>query len=174
MSQIRTDSIVPAGGIPAGASGGGIIQVVQTVKTDAFTTNSGNGVFVDLTGLSVTITPRSASNKILVSYSVQGCEPNNAGTHTKLQRNSSDILLGDAASGETRCTTGGFFRASGNNEVSTHYIQYVDSPSTTSAVTYKIVCSGGGGTLTVNRSSNTGLVYNPRCVSIITAMEVSG
>ena len=95
MSQIRTNSIVPAGGVPAGASGGGIIQIVQAVKTDTFTTTAGNGVFVDLTGLSISITPRSASNKILVSYMVQGCEPNNAGAHTKLQRNSVDILLGE-------------------------------------------------------------------------------
>ena len=174
MSQIRTNSIVPAGGVPAGASGGGIIQIVQAVKTDTFTTTAGNGVFVDLTGLSISITPRSASNKILVSYMVQGCEPNNAGAHTKLQRNSVDILLGDASSPETRCTTGGFFRANGNNETSAQYIEYVDSPGTTSAVTYKVVMSGGGGFATVNRSSSTGQIYQPRCVSVITAMEVSG
>jgi hypothetical protein len=174
MSQLQTNSIVPSGGIPAGASGGGIIQIVQTVKTDAFTTNSGNGVFVDLTGLSVTITPRSTSNKILVSYSVQGCQANDAGALTKLQRNSTDILLGDAASPELRGTTGGFYMSNGANEVTTHYIEYVDSPATTSSVTYKVVCSGAGGTLYINRSANSGNVYNPRCVSIITAMEVSG
>ena len=64
MSQLRTNSIVPVGGIPAGASGGGIIQVVQTVKTDDASTTSNS--YTDITGLSVTITPRSTSNKILI------------------------------------------------------------------------------------------------------------
>ena len=38
MSQIKVNSIVPAGGLPSGATAGGIIQVVQSVKTDDFST----------------------------------------------------------------------------------------------------------------------------------------
>jgi len=174
MSTIKTNQIQTTAGKPILNSTGSILQVVQTVKTDAFTLSSAPGTFSDLTGLSVIITPSSSSNKILISYSIQGCLADNAGAHQKLQRNSSDILLGDAASGETRCTTGGFFRSGGNNEVSTHYVQYVDSPATTSAVTYKVVISGGGSTVYVNRAANTGNSFNPRCVSIITAMEISG
>jgi len=40
MSQVRTNSIVPAGGIPGGASGGGIIQCVSTTKTDIFSSTT--------------------------------------------------------------------------------------------------------------------------------------
>ena len=40
MSQIKVDSIVPSGGLPAGSSGGGIIQIVSATKTDAFSSTS--------------------------------------------------------------------------------------------------------------------------------------
>ena len=64
MSQIKVNSIVPAGGLPAGANGG-IIQVVQTVKSDTFT-HTGNTSVTDVTGLNVSITPSSNSNKVLL------------------------------------------------------------------------------------------------------------
>ena len=63
MSQLKVNSIVPVGGLSSGANGG-IIQVVQSVKTDTFSTSSSS--FTDITGLSATITPSSNSNKILV------------------------------------------------------------------------------------------------------------
>ena len=56
MSQLKVNSIVPAGGLPSG-SNGGIIQVKQTLKTDAFSMNSNS--FTDVTGMSVVITPSS-------------------------------------------------------------------------------------------------------------------
>ena len=34
MSQLKVNSIVPVGGLPAGATGGGIIQTVTLTKTD--------------------------------------------------------------------------------------------------------------------------------------------
>ena len=64
MSQLKVNSIVPVGGLPSGANGG-IIQTIQTVKTDTFSTN--NSGFTDVTGLSATITPSSNSNKVLVN-----------------------------------------------------------------------------------------------------------
>ena len=67
MSQIKVNSIVPASGLPAGASGGGIIQCVSTTKTD--TTTQSSTSFTDIPGLSVSITPSSNSSKILVVVS---------------------------------------------------------------------------------------------------------
>jgi formyltetrahydrofolate synthetase len=40
FATLRTDSILPVGGLPGGASGGGIVQVVSTQKTNIFTTTS--------------------------------------------------------------------------------------------------------------------------------------
>ena len=45
-------------------SSGSVIQVASTSKTDPFSTSSTS--FVDVTGLSVSITPTSTSSKILV------------------------------------------------------------------------------------------------------------
>ena len=47
MSQIKVNSIIPVAGVPTGG-GGGIIQVKQTLKTDAFSMNSNS--FTDVTG----------------------------------------------------------------------------------------------------------------------------
>ena len=81
MSQIKVNSIVPVGGLPSG-SNGGIIQVVQTVKTDTFSHNSTS--FADLTGLSATITPSSSSNKILCDMRIYISAGTSNGTSTAI------------------------------------------------------------------------------------------
>ena len=63
MSQLKVNSIVPVGGLPSGANGG-IIQVVSATKTDTASFSSTS--FQSISGLSVTITPSSNSNKILI------------------------------------------------------------------------------------------------------------
>lgn len=158
----------------ANAPSGSVLQVVHTTITNAIAISGSPGSFSDVTGLSATITPQSASSKILITYYLAGSSNTNAGMHSKLQRNGSDILLGDASSGETRCSAGGYYMTGGDNEVKTHTISYLDSPNTTSSITYKIVASGGGNTLVINRSVSTGNPYNPRCVSGITLMEIAG
>lgn len=50
---------------------GSVLQVVSTAKTDTFSTTSASGTFADITGLSVSITPSSASNKILILAEVR-------------------------------------------------------------------------------------------------------
>ena len=65
MSQIKVNSIVPAGGLPSG-SNGGIIQVVQTKKTSIFTWSSNGNT--EISGMGVTITPSSNASKILIHY----------------------------------------------------------------------------------------------------------
>jgi len=173
MSQVRTNSLVPVGGIPAGASGGGIIQVVQTVKTDTFSSNTSN-THVDVTGLSVSITPRSTSNKILVICEInQGVQT--YGGHTiRLLRGSSNILLGDAAGTRNRGST-----ASPYGDIYTIHSQgitYLDSPATTSSTTYKIqVYAQDGYRVHVNRNDyDDNRVYDSRTTSSITVLEVSG
>ena len=64
-SKLRVDSILPVDGAPTGG-GGGIIQVVQTVKRDRSTIQS--TTLTDISGMSVTITPTSTSSKVLIRY----------------------------------------------------------------------------------------------------------
>jgi hypothetical protein len=163
-----------SGQVPdANAPSGSVIQVLQTVKTDAFSHSSASGSFADVTGLSVNITPSSASSKILVFYTLVGCSDDFAGMHSKIQRNGTDIYLGNAASGETRASAPGFYRLGGTNESSVNCAMFLDSPNTTSALTYKIVVSGGGGTVFINRAKSTGNDFNARTPSAITLMEIA-
>lgn len=130
MSQIRTNSIVPAGGVPAGASGGGIIQVV-TASIPGTSVSTTSASFVD-TGLSATITPRSASNKILCIWTL-GVRNDTGRSGTNLVRGSTSIWGGT----ETRGVI------VGGSYITYHY---VDSPATTSSTTYKIQYSAASGT----------------------------
>lgn len=164
-----------AASLPTSAIGtGGILQVVSTTKTDTFTTASTS--YTDLTGLSVSITPKSASSKILVSYEVQGTGQS-ATSHGFLQivRDSTPIAIGDAAGSRTQVTS--FLVISGYGDAMvTNAASHLDSPATTSALTYKVqVRSNSAGTTYINRSSadNDASGY-PRGVSTITVMEVAG
>jgi hypothetical protein len=163
MSQLRTNSIVPVGGIPAGASGGGIIQVVQATTTSQFTTGSTS--FVDITGLSVSITPRSTNNKVLiianVSYSTSSSSFN---TFLQLARGGSALSGANGATG---------FAGGRNDGVIGPWaaISYLDSPASTSSTTYSVQVRTDGATAVVNRrGSDTSNTF----ASQIILMEVSG
>tara|TARA_R110000803_G_scaffold200403_1_gene264746 strand:+ start:476 stop:997 length:522 start_codon:yes stop_codon:yes gene_type:complete len=152
-----------------------ILQVVQSVKTD--TASVGGGTFADI-GLSASITPSSSSSKILVQ--VQANTGGSAGfsMKTRLMRDSTAIHIGDAAGSRPRAST----ENTGTYSTNTNYnsfpvsIIFLDSPSTTSAVTYKVQYAVYGSfTVYINRSGsdlNTS-EYDARTASSITLMEVA-
>jgi hypothetical protein len=149
------------------------VQVKQTVKTDTFTMAS--TTFADITGLSVSITPTSASNKILVFAHV-----NTVGTVTtsssgiRLVRDSTPISVGDAAGSRVQVSGGSNYGNFGVTITGDDVI-FLDSPATTSSVTYKVQIQAYSSTAYVNRSpvdSNDPAYY--RTVSSITLMEISG
>jgi hypothetical protein len=150
----------------------GVVQVKSTTKTDTFTTSSTS--FTDLTGVSVSITPTSASNKIfvLVSLSV-GNDPATSTPMVQLVRDSTSIGIGDAAGSRTRATADG--NSAGTSNTQSLSANFLDSPATTAATTYKIqIRTNVAGTVTVNRaSSDTDTASRPRTISTITVMEVT-
>jgi len=171
MSQVRTNSLVPAGGIPAGASGGGIIQIVSATKTDTFSTSTLS--YVDVTGLSVTITPSSSSSKIWLIGSMNASNQSNSIVF-RFVRDSTAISLGDTAGSRPRGTTTSL-RSSDNGAIFSYNMNFVDSPSSTSAITYKIQALTLEATTHVNRSvGDEDSSTRPRTTSTITVMEVSG
>lgn len=158
-----------------GSIAGTVVQVVSTTKTDAFSTSSTS--FTDITGLSVSITPSSASNKILVSYQIHGAgEPGVTHAYLRLLRDASVIAVGDSAGSRTPVT--GFLEiGAGSDAMVNSSTLFLDSPSTTSSVTYKmqIVPNNFTGTVFVNRpSSPTDASSRGRGISTITVMEVAG
>ena len=176
MSELRTNRIVPRDGLPSGASGG-IIQVRSTTKNDPSSfTSGGQGSYTDVPSLSVTITPQSASNKILILANIGGGLNNVFGYnfYWRIVRGSTPICVGDASGGGT-AATGGFNRYKDDNNtgfLGTMSTTYLDSPATTSATTYKIQASGydTSATVYINRRGSTGTNNH---TSTITVMEVT-
>jgi hypothetical protein len=151
------------------------VQVIQTVKTDTFTTTSSS--FTDVTGLSVTITPTSASNKILVLYSSSlATIGGQYSSGMRLVRNSTAIYIGDAAGSRVRASNmywsdiGMVYDSAPVNGI------FLDSPATTSATTYKLqIFSPYSETVYINRTQNDGdNGFICRVPSQITVMEISG
>tara|TARA_R100001126_G_C4846702_1_gene159825 strand:- start:187 stop:660 length:474 start_codon:yes stop_codon:yes gene_type:complete len=141
MSQLKVDSIIPRGGLPSGASGG-IIQMKTTVKTDTFKTSSNS--MVDVTGLSVTITPQSSSNKILCICSLT------AGNGQGGQHNKYRIVRGSTSLMSTNQSV----RNDETNSTYSYSSIVLDSPNTTSATTYKIQILAESNEVFVNRNGS--------------------
>jgi hypothetical protein len=166
------DTGVPASGMPTGS----VIQTVQTVKTDTWTSTS--STWVNVTGLTATITPTSASSRILVMASVAvGLNPNYF-QFIRLARNDSAILVGDAAG--SRVQTQGmvymYNQINPSNAQITWSGSVVDSPASTSALTYSIqMQQDSSQTMYVNRlQRDDNASYEPRSASSLILMEIKG
>jgi hypothetical protein len=159
---------------------GSVLQVVSATKTDTFSSSTTS--FVDVTGLSVSITPTSSSSKILIFYNVHTSASQNSGSAPlRLLRNSTAIDIGDAASTRPRVSSifySGDVTAIAQSSIGSSSNTFLDSPATTSSVTYKIqmLASTGGVTMYVNRSASDRdtTTYDARAASSITVMEIAG
>ena len=175
MSELRTNRIVPRDGLPSGSSGG-IIQVKQTVLDTVFSSNNTN--YVDVTGMSVNITPQRSDSKILVMVTLR-CAMNQSDRWSAyiLLRDSQILFDGTAEGSRTQCSMWHIpFSGTGTgNTFQNQNMTFLDSPSSTSALTYKLqVKVQSGATAYVNRSMNDANAdYGPRTSSSITVMEVS-
>lgn len=157
------------------AAAGKLKQVVQTVKSDTFTSTSTS--YTDITGLSVTITPTLSTSKILVMYSVVGASSATTGNSIasiRLMRDSTAIGIADAAGSRQRATGAISTRETSAAAINfTSAGEFLDSPATSSAVTYKIQGIVGAGTFFINRNqddSDNAVQY--RTISTITVMEI--
>jgi hypothetical protein len=156
-----------------GLATGKILQVVSTTKTDTFSMSS--TTFADVTGLTATITPTSATSKILVMFSIGINADFNVQTYNlRLTRAGTPIGVGDAAGSRTQAFFPQMAGPTSNNVMSNHG-SFLDSPATTSARTYAIQIKGesSGQAIYVNRSVNDPNAVNAaRGISTITLMEV--
>ena len=173
ITKLNNLSISAVTALPSGV-GGKVLQVVSASKTDRQTTTSTN-TFTDISGLSVSITPSSASNKILILFTVNTASSINSHSGIKLLRNSTDIFVGDANGDNFRIFSS--WRTMTDTQYHAQPLagMFLDSPSTTSATTYKIQISGDT-TVYVNRSntfdSTVASVQRTIGSSSITVMEI--
>lgn len=158
--------------VGGGGSSGKVLQVVSTTKTDTFYSTSTTAV--DVTGLSVSITPSATTSKIMVFVSVNGNGQNASnGVMFKLVRGSTDIAMPTSYS--SRSAGFGSIYVNDLAQMGSTSTNFLDSPSSTSSLTYKVQgFATSGGSFVVNRSAsdadNNSYV---RSVSSITVMEIA-
>jgi len=154
---------VPVARLPG--SLGKVLQVVSTNTTSVFQTNSSS--YVDVTGMSVSITPAATSSKIyvLIDYNADTFN-NNTIYGLRLTRNGTAIGGGAQANQVINLQA---------NNMEVGGFNYYDSPSSTSALTYKLQVR----TLTHSGTNNGTIIFNQtqenannKWASNITAIEV--
>ena len=175
---VDTDMIAAKAATSPKLGNGSVLQVVSQDKTTAFSTTSNS--FVDVTGLSVSITPSSSSNKILVFIDLKWGQSTDDGEFfARAVRDSTAVYVGTGSTGNrTPC----FFGIEDTNAGSRFQLNqasavFLDSPSTTSSTTYKVQVkchAASGQTVPINRvNDDTNHNYNPAAASSITVMEVA-
>ena len=175
---LKTNS--SANGFEFGADEGGkILQVVTTNKIDAFNTNSTS--YVDITGLSATLTPSATTSKVLVQVSLGSFQSSGANNraYCRLKQAISGgattypFLPNDATGHESIVTT--CFRGNSGDwqQMPVSFMKLTGALNTTSAVTFTVQAESDGTYAQLNKSYNTdGNTGN--CHSSITLFEIAG
>jgi|TARA_R110000824_G_scaffold222787_1_gene410574 hypothetical protein len=193
-SELKTNKVSPATGtalqigdsgdtvdIPSGATfdvtgatvtGLSAGKVLQVVSFSINTAESNTGTSFVNTALEATITPASTSNKVLVIITPTiGCDTYG---FSNMVRGSTNLNQGIAGGSRIQCTMGVYIPTTASTGICT--MTYLDSPSTTSATTYRLALRPyNSGTIYLNRShGDTDANHTPRASSTITLMEIAG
>ena len=168
ITTASTGQVIPKAALPTGS----VLQVVQTTidTQQSFT----GATYTDVTGLSVSITPTSTSSKILVRYRINGSTAGGT-TYHAFQILRDAIAVGNGAQGTTRTKGHSAVRGqfSDSNPFWTTSGEFLDSPATVSATTYKIQTATNGTTY-INRSpSNTDTADMVSTLCSIIVLEIA-
>jgi len=157
---------------------GSVLQVASTILPTTFSMSGAS--FVQITGLTASITPTSATSKILVQVSLGRVAINPAlgGTVAFQLIRGSTVIGAGTPSGSQLATSFVVFCSSNGNYVSGGFAyQYLDSPSSTSSLTYGLQMLGeSSAACYINRSYTGGTgstTYEAASASTITVMEIA-
>ena len=159
------------------AAGGKVLQVITDTKTDKASGTNTQASFVALSGLSATITPSSTSSRILIIAHIS-VGASNYSTQVKLRRDSSSLVeaSGDDDGNPNRITAAAMASTDANDnddDIDVISFNFVDSPSSTSAITYDFLINGRANSWAVNAPYDTSdNNYRSRAMSSITLMEI--
>tara|TARA_R100000458_G_scaffold43070_1_gene40979 strand:+ start:849 stop:1448 length:600 start_codon:yes stop_codon:yes gene_type:complete len=151
---------------------GKILQVVSTTKTD--TASSSSSSFADISGMAVTITPSATSSKIyLTGYVHLGINDARYSIYLKFTGGNTASYIGDAATGVECANHVRMSNANSSYEQESSPLMYLDSPNTTSAITYQLQWAiQSGQTAYLNRAYTLD-ADRGNTASTLTAMEVA-
>jgi hypothetical protein len=172
------DVLTLASGVPSWAAPAGGGKVGQILQAYLITTVSIAVIntWADIAGLSVDITPAATSSKILVTGYIYGGMAGSGSTMTfRLMRDST--VIGMPADVGTRPVGYGGHQNRAGRTLNCDKVDFIDSPATTSATTYKIQSNieySGSTTNYINRTGDDANVigYDPRVCSAITVTEI--
>ena len=153
-SDLRVDKIVPTDGVPTGG-GGGIIQVKQSLYNSYVTKN--NSSFEAVSGFTVVMTPKFNTSKILITLNLLLEIRSASIVAIELTRGGSSIFTNEGGLRANESANGGYITFS-----------YLDSPASTSALTYGVQTRSSNGDYTFNNYIGGGPAN-----SFMTLMEVS-
>ena len=174
-SQLRVDKIVPVDGVPSGG-GGGIIQVVQSFKTDTSSSSVQGGLLTNHV-LTQSITPKFSTSKVLVEFHVM-CSSSSTMNRlgAVITRGGSPVGVADDT-GDNKTENTVCISAPNANEPYMLSGKFLDSPATTSAVTYGVkIRTGTSSTITIQfnrQGTESDNIYIMRGTSSLTLSEVS-
>jgi len=170
-SKIKVDTLETANGsgtialsnqfsgmTSASVPAGSVLQVINAITTTQATSTS--STYAD-TGLTAAITPSSTSSKILVVVHQNGCRKESADTYAGIKLLRATTLLAQLG------ISIGYTAGTGTIELGTISDSYLDSPSTTSATTYKTQFANNTGTGLIRLQANS-------AASTITLIEIKG
>mgnify|MGYP001588112111 FL=1 len=192
MSELKVNKISPATGtaftlgdsgdtftVPSGATitnsgtatgfgGGKVLQLLQTAKLDSYSQTA--EAWTDITGLSIAITPASTSNKIFVMVAINASKAGGGGNGSfRLLRGST--VIGASTVGSTYNGFGMTDQGIESNTMGSKNCQFLDSPSSTSATTYKVQLYNSN-TSYASRINQRGSDTGYGAMSSITVMEI--
>ena len=177
-SAITSQTGIPASDITSGTidysrfPSGTIVQVQSTTVTAAAAYSIAAFSLQDV-GVNVTITPKSASNKIFIIANVSSAGVSFTRPGIVLARNTTRIAVGNAAGSRNQISGSG---AQGETAPGTQTVNFLDSPATTSALTYQIKFASpyAGYAGYINRQNNqSNNVFIQYPSSTITVMEIA-
>jgi hypothetical protein len=158
-------------GTATGFGGGKVLQVVSTGKVDTYSNTS--TTYTDITGMSVSITPSATSSRILVLCQISWHNgPISNRGFIRLMRDATPINVATNTGNRPSTSIGG--ESDSGTHIMSGNIQFVDSPSSTSAIAYHLEASSEpGSTFYLNRTpGDADNAVTPRATSTITAIEI--
>ena len=153
MSELRTNRIVPRDGLASG-SYGGIVQVRYASDTNSQASES--STMADVSGASVTITPTRSDNAMLIMLTFNGNNAGGGGGRLQYQ-----VVRTVGGSDTTIFSVGEALVDYGASNIHVQGLgnNFIDTPSTTSAVTYKLQFATHNGTqVSINNNGRTDLI----------------